>query len=366
MGEYFQRELEGLGFRADWVSLPEPVQRAGHLVAQHVAEKPEGKRVLLMGHLDTIFEGPGHRFERTGNIIRGAGAADMKGGDVVILYALKALRDAGILEHATIRVVLTGDEESPGLPGDVSRRDLREAARQSEIALSFEPDSGKIAVGRRGLTTWQLQVTGAQGHSAYVLHKGGAGAIYEAARIVDGFRSALADSPTTTLNPGLFLGGSDVLCDADHSSGTSVGKFNVVARQATVRGDLRCVSDAERDQAVEKMRAIAAANLPKTRAELVFEEVFPGWQTTDGSRAALRLIGDVSRDLGLGPLEADDPASRGAGDFGFIGSIVDGVDGLGVRGQGIHAPDEGMDLASLVPATTRAAVLIARLVQPTR
>src|ERR1022692_4252860 len=96
-GGFFQREFEALGFQARWVALPEPVQRAGHLVAEHVAAKPEGKRVLLMGHLDTIFEGPGHRFERVGNIVKGAGAADMKGGDVVILYALKALQDAGIL-----------------------------------------------------------------------------------------------------------------------------------------------------------------------------------------------------------------------------------------------------------------------------
>jgi len=363
VGRYFLKELQDLGFQARWVSMPDAMKRGGHLVAEHIAPKSRGKRVLLIGHLDTVFEGKGHRFERAGDLVKGAGVSDMKGGDIVLLYALKALKDSRLLDDATIRVVLTGDEESPGLPLEVSRRDLREAAHQSDIALSFEPDTGKIALGRRGLSTWVLQVTGAQGHSAYVLHNGGAGAVYEAARILDGIRAAFAAHPSTTINPGLILGGTDVSYDADKSAGTSAGKFNIVAKGATVLGDVRCLSPKDLEQAKAKILEIASASLPKTSAHISFEDVFLGWPVTEGNRDALRFLGVVSKDLGQGPLEADDPAQRGAGDFGYIGSIVNGADGLGIRGQGFHSPEESADLRSLGPSTSRAAVAIARLVR---
>jgi glutamate carboxypeptidase len=363
-GRYFQEQLEAIGFKTRWASMPEAMHRAGHLIAERVAPKGTGQRVLLIGHLDTIFEGQGHRFQRTGDKIRGAGIIDMKGGDIVVLYALKALHNAGMLEGATVRVFLTGDEENPGTPTDVSRRDLVEIARQSDVAFSFEPDTGKAVIGRRGLSTWSLDVTGAQGHSAAVLRlKGGAGAIYEASRILDEFQKTFAVPNNVTVNPGIFLGGTDVSYDAAHSSGTSAGKFNVVARTATVKGDLRFLTDAERDEAKRRMREIAAANLMKTSAQLNYEDLVPGWPPTDGSKAMFAILDAVSRDLDMGAIEVDDPASRGFGDFNFIGSYVSGVDGLGVKGDGAHSPNESMDPKFLGPATQRAAVLFSRVIQ---
>jgi glutamate carboxypeptidase len=312
--------------------------------------------------MDRVFEGEGHRFQRAGETIRGAGIMDMKGGDVVILYALKALNSAGVLDHSTVRVFFTGDEESPGTPTDASRRELVEAARQSDVALSLEPNLGKAAIGKRGLSTWSLDVIGVQGHSAFVLRaRGGAGAIYEAARILDGFQRTYSVHPSITVNPGLILGGTDVAYDAERSSGTSAGKFNVIAKAVTVKGDLRFLSDGDREEAKARMREIAAANLPKTTAKLTFEDLVPGWPATDGNRAILRIVDTVSRDLGQGPVEADDPAARGFGDFNFIGSLLSGVDGIGVKGEGFHGPDERIEVKSLGPATTRAAVLISRL-----
>jgi glutamate carboxypeptidase len=96
VGRVFQQDLEALGFTTRWVSMPEPMHRAGHLFAERLAPAgATGKRVLLVGHLDTVFEGAGHRFQRDGDAVRGAGVADMKGGDVVILFALRALHAAG-------------------------------------------------------------------------------------------------------------------------------------------------------------------------------------------------------------------------------------------------------------------------------
>jgi glutamate carboxypeptidase len=364
VGRVFAAELEALGFSTRWAELPPEMGRAGHLVAERTARAPGGRRVLLLGHLDTVFEGAGHRFARTGDQARGAGITDMKGGDVAILFALKALHLAGALEDAAVAVILTGDEENPALPGEVSRRELILAAEKSDVVLSFETDSGRIAIGRRGLTTWSLEVSGVQGHSASILRPAlGAGAVYETARILDGFRQAFSGHPTVTVNPGIVLGGTRLAYDAAASAGTAAGKFNVVAPRATVRGDLRFVSDEEREAAKERMLAIAAAALPRTSSRLEFENLAPGWPASEGNRRLLALVDSVSRDLGQGPVEADDPASRGFGDMNFIGAAIPGADGLGVGGVGEHSPSETMDLGSLGPCTARAAVLIARLLR---
>jgi glutamate carboxypeptidase len=364
VGRCFQDELEALGFATRWIAMPDPMRRAGHLVAERVGPGGAGKRVLLLGHLDTIFEGRGRRFERLGDSARGSGVSDMKGGDVALLFALNALHAAGILEEATVRVFLTGDEENPGLPIETSRRELVETARQSDVALCFESDSGRVAIGRRGLSLWSLDVAGTQGHSASVLRgAGGAGANYELSRILDGFRTVSSEHPNVTVNPGILLGGTDATYDADRSAGTAAGKFNVVARTATAKGDLRFLGDDERDDAKGRMREIAAANLPGTSARLSFDDRAPGWPATDANRAVLKVIDEASRDLGQGPLEADDPASRGFGDLNFIGALLPGADGLGVKGGGEHSPEETIDLTSLGPCTARAAVVISRLLR---
>jgi glutamate carboxypeptidase len=108
----------------------------------------------------------------------------------------------------------------------------------------------------------------------------------------------------------------------------------VVARAATILGDLRFLTEAERTEAQSKMREIAASNLTRTSVRLTFDDMVPGWPASDANRAVLQVIDEVSLDLGYGPVEADDPGSRGFGDFNFIGSVVPGADGLGVRGRG--------------------------------
>jgi len=365
VGRCFAVELEALGFSTRWADLPPEMGRAGHLVAERVTRNGRGRRLLLLGHLDTVFEGAGHRFERAGETARGAGVTDMKGGDAALLFALKAVEAVGGLEGATVRVILTGDEENPALPGAVSRRELALAANESDAVLSFESDSGKVAIGRRGLTTWSLSVSGQQGHSANVLRPFlGAGAIYETARILDGFRREFSGHPTVTVNAGIVLGGTRVGYDAAASAGSAAGKFNVVPPAALTRGDLRFVTDRERDEAKARMTEIAAEALPRTDSRLEFEDLAPGWPASDRNRELLRVIDAVSRDLGQGPVEPDDPASRGFGDMNFIGAAIAGADGLGVRGWGEHSPQESVDLSSLGAATVRAAVLIRRLLHP--
>jgi len=189
VGMVFKRELESLGLTARWIDMPPEMQRAGHLVAATTGTK--GKRVLLLGHIDTVLRG--EKFRREGNKAFGTGSSDMKAGDVVLLFALKALQATGNLKDTRITVMLTGDEESAGRPINISRRDMIAAAKESDVALSFEGTVGNSAtIGRRGSSNWRLEVEARTGHSAGIFGASmGSGAIFEASRIVNQFYEAL-------------------------------------------------------------------------------------------------------------------------------------------------------------------------------
>jgi glutamate carboxypeptidase len=360
VGSLFAREFAAVGLDTTWVSLPAPVGRAGHLYAEHHGKR--GKRVLLLGHLDTVFEGEGEKFVKMDTLAAGAGSSDMKGGDVVILYALKALKSVGALDDTQIIVALTGDEEDAGALFKESRASLIDMARRSDIALGFEEDAGKGTVARRGMSGWTLTITGKQSHSSGIFTgDAGDGAIYEAARIINTFRERLSSEKYLTFNPAVIVGGTDVTYDSTHISGTTSGKDNIIARSAVVRGDLRFISNEQEKHAREVMSEIVAKHLPGTSATIAFDDGNPAMPPTKGNYALLATLDSVSRALGQGAVEPLDPGERGAGDISFISDHLDALDGLGVIGFRSHSPDERVDLRSIGPATERAAVLIYRL-----
>jgi glutamate carboxypeptidase len=321
-----------------------------------------GKRLLLIGHLDTVFEGDSERFVRFDTLAAGAGSSDMKGGDLVILFALKALQSVGALDGTRIIVALTGDEEDAGALYDVSRKPLIDAGKRSDIALGFEEDAGKGTIARRGMGGWQLVVTARQAHSSGMFSQGASyGAIYEAARILDEFRANLSGERYLTFNPAVIVGGTDVSYDSARIAGTAAGKDNIIAPKAYARGDLRFISREQEARAREQMRAIVAQHLAGTSATITFEDGNPAMPPTAGNYKLLASLDSVSRALGQGPVEALDPGQRGAGDISFVSDYVDALDGLGVIGMRSHTPDEKVNLKSIVPATERAAILIYRL-----
>lgn len=365
VGDAFAEEFKSLGFETRWVSLPPSMNRAGHLIAEHKARgrKKSGKTVLLLGHLDTVFEGEGQKFAIVDDsTARGAGSADMKGGDVVFLYALKAMKAAGTLADANVIVVLMGDEESGGEPDSVSRRDLIEAAKRSQAVLAFEEDAGKATIARRGFSSWQVSATGRQGHSSGVFSAGsGYGAIYEIARILDGFRVALSSEKNLTFNPGAIVGGTTVSYDSAMISGSASGKLNIIAPAAYVQGDLRFLTPEQLASARARMTEIVSKNLPGTSARITFADGNPSMPPTKGNYALLTILDGVTRALGQGPTVALDPGQRGAGDISYVAQYSDALDGLGVVGRRSHTPEETVNLKSIVPSTERAAVLIHRL-----
>lgn len=357
VGDTFKVEFAALGMAARWIDMPAEMKRGGHLVAETSGGR--GKRILLLGHIDTVLQG--EHWRRDGDKANGNGSSDMKGGDVVLLYALKALADIGALKDMRVIVMLTGDEEAAGRPVEISRGDMIAAAKRSDLALSFEGARGVDAtVGRRGSSSWTLEVTGATGHSSQIFKaRMGSGAILEAARILDQFYEQFHNDKNFTFNPSLIIGGTEA--NLTGTSGTATGKTNVVPAKVIVRGDLRFSDEAQKEAARAKMRAIVAANLPRTSANITFEDGIPAMAATDGNYALLHQLSQVSQDLGFGKVGTVDPADRGAGDIAYVSHLISGLDGLGADGQGAHASGESVDLASLPMLTKRAAILIYRL-----
>ena len=365
VGAMFRSELDALGFRTRWID-GAPFARAGHLVAEHPGA---GRPILLIGHLDTVFErdSPFQRFERLpGGRAHGPGVIDMKGGDVIALLALGALRDAGALEGMNISLVFSGDEEKAGEPLALARKDLIEIASRCDAAIGFEDGAGRpgeAITARRGSTDWILRVTGTPAHSSQIFREDvGAGAIFETARILDGFYRDLSGERYLTLSPGAIVGGTTATYDPAQSRGEAFGKANVVAGTAEVHGDLRTISPDQLASAEERMRAIGASHLPRTGSEIEFRDSYPPMAPTAGNAELLALYDRASRDLGLGPVVATDPMHAGAADVAFAaGKARMAIDGVGLCGVDDHTDRETADLATLPTQAERAALLLLRL-----
>lgn len=367
VGRLFQVEFNRLGFRTRWID-GRPWGRAGHLVAEWRGRQP-GPRILFIGHLDTVFEpdSPFQKFERlSDSTARGPGIIDMKGGNVVMLLALSALRQTGLLDRVQVTVVLTGDEEDTGEPLEASRQVLVDAARWADIAIGFEDGDGDprtAVIGRRGWTGWTLTTTGRPGHSSLIFKRDvGSGAIFEAARVLAAFRDSLAGEPNLTFNPGLIAGGTTVTLEKTGERASVFGKSNVIADEAVVTGDLRTLTPEQRERAKERMEALVRKRYPLSEASIKFEDTYPPMAPTDGNRRLLALLDRASRDLGQGPVTPVDPASAGAADISFTAGLVDmGIDGVGLMGSGGHSVHETADLRSLALQAKRIAVLLTRL-----
>ena len=367
IGRIMITELQGLGFEARWVPMS-AVNRAGHVVAEHKGSG-RGRRMLLIGHLDTVFEkdSPFQKFERRGDTAEGPGVNDMKDGLAIMVSALRAMRTAGTLRDADITIVLNGDEERAGEPISVSRAELLNAADRSDVALEFEAlateggrDMGSVS--RRGSMTWSLRTTAPSGHSSGIFSEdAGYGAVYELTRILDDFRRELRE-PNATYNVGLVLGGATAAMNAGETGGEATGKSNVIAAQALARGDLRTLSNGQTQRMQTKMRDIVAKHLPGTQAEITFEtDPYPAMPPTPGNRALLGELNLINKDLGLPLMPELDPLKRGAGDISFVADKVDGLVGFGAVGKGSHAPGETVDLSSFDRQIKRTALLMTRL-----
>lgn len=367
VSEMMRAELEPLGFTVDWIDMAK-AKRSGHLVAKKSGKKGT-KKLLLIAHLDTVFEpdSPFQKFVRKGQEAEGPGAGDDKGGMVVIVAALRAMQAAGTLKDASIEIHMTGDEEDSGDPIEVTRAPLIAAGKVGDVALDFEglsiengKDMGVIA--RRSSNSWKLEVMGVTGHSSLIFDGTyGDGAAFELARILHRFRTELPE-PNLTFNVGLIAAGQEAVVDGDGVRAVAKGKTNIIPGVALARGDFRTLSEDQSARVRAKMVDIVAASAPKTSAKISFDPgSYPAMAPTEGNKALLGKLNAVNRDLGLGEQAPLDPLKRGAGDISFVANDVDGLVGLGTYSRGDHAPGETVDLDSIRRQAKRAAILMTRL-----
>ena len=363
VGKAYARKFKGIGFDTRWVDMPPEMLRAGHLIATRSGNR--GKKLLLVGHLDTVFEkrSPFQKFTRQGDTAFGPGVNDMHGGNVIFLYALITLHRLGHLDGATIAAVLHGDEEKVGRPHEISRRDIREIARNSDAALAYEAQiSGTGTIARRGSSNWFLEVTGRRAHSSGIFSKeSGAGAIFEASRILNAFYDEVRGEEFLSFNPGSIVGGTDVAYNANTTSGEAFGKTNVIAQKVVVDGGLRFITEEQKENARDKMREIVSRSLPVTSATITFEDRYPAMPPRPENYALLEVFSRVSLDLGYGVRKPFDPGKRGAGDIAFVAELVPALDGLGVVGSGGHTPQESVNIPEIAKAIEMSALLIYRL-----
>jgi glutamate carboxypeptidase len=365
VGQIFKAKLDALGFATKWVD-GKPFGRAGHLVAEHHGK---GKTLLLIGHLDTVFELSSlfQQFKMVNDsIASGPGVGDMKGGDVAIIQSLTALKEADVLKDMNIIVVMTGDEELSGRPLELARHDLIEAAKAADIAIGFEDGSGNpktAVVSRRSSSGWQLNVSGMPSHSSQIFtDKIGAGAIYEASRILHEFYEALSKEPNLTFNPGMIIGGTAVEQDEKMNGGSAHGKSNIVSKNVVVTGDIRAISPEQLAKTQEVMKSIVSKHLPVTDAEIIFDQGYPPLAPTEGNYQLLKMFDQVSKDLGYGSVVAVNPRDAGAADISFTAAYVDmAMDGLGLGSSGGHTVNEVANMNSLRMQAQRAALLMYRL-----
>ncbi len=365
VADLFAEKFDELGFKTQWVSA-EKYNRAGHLVASHGSKGP---KILMIGHLDTVFA-THDEFQSATMIseskIKAPGITDMKGGNVIIVEVLRALKQANLLNKFQIKVILMGDEENRGSPIAEAAKILTDAGVWADVALGFEDGDGdpKTAViSRRGSSEWHLKTYGNAAHSSQIFQENvGYGAIYEAARILNSFRTELTSEKILTYNPGLIIGGTSAKFTSKSSDGVAFGKNNVVAKVTEVSGDIRAISPQQLKRSWHKMAQIAANNLQGTHAELVLDERYPPMSASVGNRKLLALYSAVSVDYGFGNVIAVNPRNAGAADISFVAADVDmALDGLGLMGKAGHTVNETADMETFTQQSIKVAVLMHRL-----
>jgi glutamate carboxypeptidase len=319
---------------------------ADHLVFRSRAQQPNRGAVALVGHLDTVFPpGTFEGYRRDGDLARGPGVLDMKGGLVVIAYALKALAATGGLDAVVpVRIVIVSDEEvgSPEGQGVIAA-----AVTGSGAALVFEAGRKADAIITRRKGTGGMTAT-AHGKAAHAgnAHKEGANAIWAIARFVDGVQRLTDYDRGVTVNVGRVSGG--------HSK-------NTVPDAAEVQLDLRFCTKADGDALVDRVRAAAvdaAAGVPGTRIELHGGVARIPLERSDASAKLLADYGACATAHGLGAGEA--PLIGGGSDASTSSGLgIPSIDGMGPRGSGFHTKEELIEVATLVPKAQAVARFLA-------
>lgn len=309
---------------------------ADHLVfsTKAAAQSAEGATVLV-GHHDTVFPaGSFEGFVRDGELVRGPGVLDMKGGLVVMLEALRALREAGLLDALPLRMIVVGDEEigSPEGRGVIQRE-----AKGARAALVFEAGRAhdRVITARKGTGSAKLVARGVAAHAAND-HDKGRNAIWALARFIDRAQRLTDYERGVTVNVGVVRGGHAKNTVPDHAECEIDFRFvHAVDGVATFEALREAASEASREVDGTTLELGGGPNrmpLERTPENLAVYEAYAACARAAG-------LGGEESALIAGGSDASSTASIG----------VPSIDGLGPRGAGFHTKEERVEIASLEP-----------------
>lgn len=303
-----------------------------------------GPRLLLLGHMDTVFpEGTAAErpFRVDGDRALGPGTSDMKGGLLAGLHALGALHAVGA--HPSVTFVANPDEEI-GSPFSTAPIRALSATHDAALVLEGARANGDIVSARKGISDYEIRLTGRAAHAGVEPEKGRS-AILEAARQVIALQALNGRWPGVTVNAGVIAGGT---------------RPNVVAEECRIELDLRAATQVEFDEAAEEVSRIV--NHPTSdgvTATLRQVAHHPPMERGPASERLAALASTIGAELGF---PVHDAATGGASDANTTSAAgLPTLDGLGPIGGDDHSVDEWLDLRSVVPRTTLLAALIARI-----
>ena len=314
------------------------------LVATRRGAHEEGRRILLVGHMDTVFpEGTAAErpFRVDGSIAYGPGVSDMKGGLLEGLYAMNALQDAGFAAFGSVTYVCNPDEE---IGSPFSGPLILERAKNVDACFVLEGarENGDIVSARKGVTDFRIVVRGRAAHAGVEPERGRSAAL-QAAHTIVALHDLNGKWPGVTVNVGVVQGGT---------------RPNVVAERCELHVDLRAPTRASFEEAVEALHMVASLRIvPDTEVEVTPMSGFPPMEKTDATGRLVEQAKVIARELGF---EVNDAATGGASDANPVaGSGIPTLDGLGPIGGADHSPGEWLDLDSVVPRIALLAGLIA-------
>jgi glutamate carboxypeptidase len=337
-GDFLSDLGAAVEFRAD------PAGKLGDTVVATFEGPPGGARVLLIGHLDTVFD-PGtaeaRPFRLEDGVAHGPGVTDMKSGLLAGLYALKAvIRERGGLPFERLIFVANPDEEI-GSPSSTPH--IRALAEDVDVALVLEcaRANGDIVSSRKGIIDVRLHVKGRAAHAGVEPEKGRS-AILEAARIVEDVHALNGRWPGVTVNVGVIGGGT---------------RPNVVPERCTLEIDVRATTREALEVAEAELHRVAeATEVDDTSVEF---ELMARWWPMEKLERSGRLVEHAEALAGALGFEVHDTATGGASDANTTAGMgIPSLDGLGPIGGNDHSPAEYLDVDSIVPRTSLLAGLL--------
>jgi glutamate carboxypeptidase len=314
------------------------------LVASLQGPRDGGRRVLLVGHMDTVFpEGTAAErpFRIEGSTAYGPGVSDMKGGLLAGYHAVACLQDAGFEDFGSITYVCNPDEEigSPFSGGFILER-----AKDADVCFVLEGarENGDIVSSRKGVRDIRIVINGRAAHAG-VEPERGRSATLQAAHTTIALHELNGRWPGVTVNVGVIQGGT---------------RPNVVAERCELHVDVRAVTARDFDEALAEVERRARDTVvPDVTVEIVSQSGFPPMEKTEATARLVERARALAAELGF---EVNDAATGGASDANPVAGMgVPTLDGLGPIGGADHAPGEWLDLDSVVPRVALLAALIA-------